>query len=187
MFIHINSWPGAGKKTIGERLARLMDARFLHNHLILDLVEACCNREEVPWQQCYDAVRSAAYQTLARRPRGERLVMTNAIADGETAVWAQIVQLAERRQDQFVPIVLEIGEEENRRRLCDPQRGGSKLKRVDVLDALRADHRLLVPDLPHTLVLEVSAMSAAEAAERIAIHARGIGAGGSGVQGTTPK
>ncbi|MFO1396514.1 MAG: hypothetical protein U1F48_05565 [Burkholderiales bacterium] len=105
--------------------------------------------------------------------------MTNAIADSEADVWAQIVELAHLRQDEFVPIVLEIDEKENRRRLCDPQRGGSKLTRVEVLDALRAEHRLLVPDLPHTLVLDVSVLSAEEAANRIASHVRHVGAGRS--------
>lgn len=44
MLIHINGWPGTGKRTIGERLARLLDARFLHNHLILDLIDTCSDR-----------------------------------------------------------------------------------------------------------------------------------------------
>lgn len=179
MLVHINSWPGAGKKTIGERLARRRGAQFLHNHLILDLVDACCDRGQSSWQQCYDHIRKATYDALAQHPKGVDLIMTNAIAEGESELWAQIVQLAERRGDMFVPIVLEISAEENRRRLCDPARSGSKLRRVEVLNALRAEHRLLVPDLPQTLVLEVSGLTAEEAEGRIDLHLSELAMAGS--------
>ena len=33
MIIHINGWPGVGKKTIGEALSRLLNARFTHTGL----------------------------------------------------------------------------------------------------------------------------------------------------------
>src|SRR6202011_2120341 len=34
MIVHLNGWPGAGKKTIGEALSMLLGARFIHNHLL---------------------------------------------------------------------------------------------------------------------------------------------------------
>lgn len=73
----------------------------------------------------------------------------------------------------FVPIVLEISAEENRCRLCDPTRPGSKLRRVEILIALRAEHPLLVPDVPQTLVLEVSGLTMGEAERRIDLHLSG--------------
>ena len=34
MIVHLNGWPGVGKKTIGFELAKNLRARFIHNHLL---------------------------------------------------------------------------------------------------------------------------------------------------------
>ena len=39
MIIHLNGWPGAGKKTIGEALS----ARFIPNHLLRDVALVCAD------------------------------------------------------------------------------------------------------------------------------------------------
>ena len=175
MLIHINSWPGAGKKTIGVLLASRLKARFVHNHHFLDLVEACCDRGDPQWQPLCDRVREAAYESLAHRPAGEPLVMTNAIAKDEVTLWAQICALARRRSDVLVPVVLTLDVDENRKRLLDPSRAGSKLKSVQVLDALRAKHELLVPlDIATTLVLDVGQLSPTIAADLIEAHLQRI-------------
>ncbi|MBC7514781.1 MAG: hypothetical protein H7234_10155 [Herminiimonas sp.] len=175
MFIHINSWPGAGKKTIGVLLASRLKARFVHNHHLLDLVDACCDRSDAQRQPLYDRVREATYECLAHRPVGEPLVMTNAIAKDEITSWAQICALARCRGDVFVPVVLTIDADENRIRLLDPHRTGSKLKSVQILDALRAKHELLVPlDIATTLVLDVSRLSPEVAADVIEAHLQRI-------------
>jgi broad-specificity NMP kinase len=175
MLIHINSWPGAGKKTIGELLASRLKARFLHNHHILDLVEACCDRSDARWQSLYDRIRDAAYDALACRPPGEPLVMTNAMAREEALLWAQICELAGRHGDVLIPVVLTLHADENRKRLLDPNRGGSKLKSAPILDSLRSKCELLVPaDIAATLVLDVSELSAEDAAARIEAHLQRI-------------
>ena len=175
MLIHINSWPGAGKKTIGELLASRLQARFVHNHHLLDLVEACCDRSDPQWQVLYDRVREAAYECLACRTADEPLVMTNAMAKDEVALWSQVCDLARRRSAVLVPIVLTLDPEENRKRLLDPRRGGAKLKSAQVLDSLRAKHELLVPtDIATTLVLDVSSLSPEVAADHIEAHLRRI-------------
>jgi len=171
MLIHINSWPGAGKKTIGKLLASRLKARFLHNHHILDLVDACCDRSDARWQSLYERVRGATYEALACRPPGEPLVMTNAMARAEVRVWAEICELAARHGDVLVPVVLTLDAEENRKRLMDPNRGGSKLKSTPILDSLRSQCELLVPaDIAASLVLDVSELSPEDAAARIEAH-----------------
>lgn len=174
MLIHINSWPGAGKKTIGQILAKAIGARFFHNHLLLDLVESCCERDDPGWQPLYDDVRSRAYETLAGKARGESLVLTNAMASGEMPLWSKISDLAARRGDDLVPVVLHISPPENRRRLEDPARIGAKLKSAAVLESLRASHALLVPVHPHLFEMDISDMSASDAALRISQHLDGL-------------
>ena len=71
MLIYINSWPSAGKKTIGALLAARLKARFDHNHHFLDFVEACCGRSDPQRQHLYGRVREAAYESLAHLPAGE--------------------------------------------------------------------------------------------------------------------
>jgi broad-specificity NMP kinase len=175
MLVHINSWPGAGKKTIGELLASRLNAKFIHNHHLLDLVEACCDRGDPEWQPLYDTIRKATYECLAHRPTGESLVMTNAVAKEETTVWPQICELATRRGDVLVPIVLTVNADENHKRLLDPGRTGSKLKSIQILDSLREKHELHIPlDIATTLVLDVSELSPEIAADHIEAHLQGI-------------
>lgn len=175
MLIHLNSWPGAGKKTIGELLAARLQARFLHNHHLLDLVEACCDRGDPQWQVLYDRVRDAAYESLAGRTGDKPLVMTNAMAKDETALWDRICELARRRNAVLVPIILTLDAEENRKRLLDPRRSGSKLKSPEILESLRAKHELLVPpDIATTLVLDVTTLSPEAAADHIEAYLRRI-------------
>lgn len=175
MLIHINSWPGAGKKTIGELLAARISARFLHNHHLLDLVAACCDRNDTQWQPLYDRVREAAYESLASRPTDELLVMTNAVAKEDVALWSQVCGLARRRGAVLIPVVLTLDVEENRKRLLDPRRSGTKLKCVQILDSLRTKHPLLIPyDIATTLVLDVSQLSPEAAADQIETHLRRV-------------
>jgi hypothetical protein len=96
--------------------------------------------------------------------------MTNAMAADEQPLWASVTRLAQLRDDDLVPIVLHISADENRRRLQDPGREGGKLKSVAILDSLRASHVLLVPEHPNTLEVDVSDLSAADAATHIARH-----------------
>jgi hypothetical protein len=160
--------------TIGECLARRIGARFVHNHQFLDLVEACCNRGDPRWQALCDDLRKRTYETLANQPLGESLVLTNAMAADEHSLWAKISDLAKARGDRLVPVVLHIGAEENRRRLQDPGRGGTKLKQIEVLDSLRSSAVLMVPDGPDTLEVNVTDLSAEEAAEHIRRHVDGL-------------
>ena len=44
--IHICSWPGAGKATIGRILARRLGGRLIDNHLALDPASALFDRSD---------------------------------------------------------------------------------------------------------------------------------------------
>ena len=90
MIIHINGWPGVGKYTIGKELAKKLDARFIHNHLLHDVAFACAGHGDDDRWPLYEKVRLAAYDVLARRPASETFVMTNALCygvDKEIEAW----------------------------------------------------------------------------------------------------
>jgi adenylylsulfate kinase-like enzyme len=61
MIIHLNGWPGAGKKTIGAVLAEMRAARFIHNHVLHDVAIVCAGLNSPARWTLYEQVRAAAY------------------------------------------------------------------------------------------------------------------------------
>src|SRR5690348_17148573 len=120
MIIHLNGWPGVGKQSIGRVVASQLNARFIHNHVLHDVAIACTGvRDPARWP-LYEQVRSAAYEALRQRPADEVFVMTNALctnSEREMQAWRHVVDLAMHRQVPLIPVVLEIEQHENERRL----------------------------------------------------------------------
>jgi len=110
MIIHLNGWPGVGKRTVAAVLAARLGARLIDNHLLHDVAIRCAGVDDPARWPLYETVRAAAYQVLADRPRAETIVMTNALCAGavrEREAWRQVVALAEARAAPLVPVVLE--------------------------------------------------------------------------------
>lgn len=173
MIIHLNGWPGAGKKTIGAELAKRLHARFIHNHLLHDVAIVCAGYDDPDRWKLYETVRSAAYNVLKTRPAKEVLVMTNALCRGSTreqAAWRHIVDLAMARHVPLVPVILELTPEENFRRLGSEDRQGKKLTDHKELASYFAEEILQKPDVPELLILDVTTLSPAEAAKSIIDH-----------------
>jgi hypothetical protein len=170
MIVHINGWPGAGKKTIGEALAKLLGARFIHNHLLHDVAIVCAGfRGDHRWQ-LYETVRSAAYDVLAQHPTSEIFVMTNALCNDtprEEVAWKHVVELAIARSVPLVPVVLELAAEENIRRVQSPERLGKKTTDGTYLRELIDRHSLQHPDVPELIVVDVTDHSPEQAARTI--------------------
>lgn len=173
MIVHINGWPGVGKKTIGQALSRLLNARFIHNHLLHDVAIVCAGFEsELRWD-LYETVRSAAYQALLHHPSSETFVMTNALCNGnnrEELAWKHVVELAIMRNVPLVPVVLEASPEENVRRLQSPDRAHNKMTDATQLRQWFEQHSLQRPDVSELIVLDVSFLSAEQAAEAIVVR-----------------
>src|SRR5579871_606495 len=136
MIVHLNGWPGAGKKTVGEVLARKLGARFVHNHMLHDVAIACAGFDSPDRWPLYEAIRSAAYAAMAKRPRPEAFVMTNGLcnnSDRERIAWRHVVDLAIARDVPLVPVVLEVSTEEISRRVESAERKGRKLSDATIL------------------------------------------------------
>jgi hypothetical protein len=176
MIIHLNGWPGAGKRTVGERLAERIGARFVHNHLLHDAARICVGRagRNVPeYWATYERVRSAAYEALAARPQDETFVMTNALCKDdprETEAWGHVVALAMRRSVALVPIVLDIGLEENCRRVQSADRLGRKLSDAEHIRELHSRFALQRPAVSELIAFDVTALDPEPAASML--HAR---------------
>lgn len=173
MIVHLNGWPGAGKKTIGGVLAGKIGARFVDNHLLHDVAIVCAGLDGPERWPLYEAVRSAAYAALTRRPAGEVFVLTNALCKHtphEVDAWRHVVELAIARNVPLVPVVLDLSVEENCRRLQSAGRDNRKMTDPALLRDFIAADEVQRPDVPELLVLDVSALSAEQAAERIRAH-----------------
>lgn len=159
--------------TICALLAGKLGARFVHNHLLHDVAIACAGLDGTERWQLYEAIRSAAYEALTRRPAGEVFVMTNALcrnAPRELEAWRHVVELAIARSVSLVPVVLELSIEENCRRLRSAEREGRKMTDPALLREFIAADNIQRPDVQELLVLDVSALSAEQAADRIREH-----------------
>lgn len=171
MIIHINGWPGVGKNTIGNIVARKVGGRFIHNHVLHDVAWACAGRGDEEYWPLYESVRSAAYKVLERKSENEIFVMTNALcktADREIVAWKHVVELAINRRVPLVPVVLNAPIDVLTKRITDPERLETKLKDADHLTQMLDKHDLLIPRSAETFQLETGNLSAEESASKIA-------------------
>jgi len=170
MIIHLNGWPGVGKMTIGQELANDLGARFIHNHTLHDVAFACAGYGDKDRWLLYDKVRQAAYQVLENRPTSETFVMTNALckeSEKEIEAWEHVVHLAVARNVVLIPVVLNASQEEISKRIASPNRLKTKLKEPAGLSSMMEEYTLQIPNVRETILLNVNALSAKQAAEDI--------------------
>lgn len=180
MIVHLNGWPGIGKFTVGRTLAERLGARLVHNHLLHDVAIVCAGLDDPARWPFYEEIRQAAYTALAHRPRTETFVMTNALCVGserEREAWDHVVDLAIARSVPLVPVVLEASFDENARRIQSDDRRGRKLVEPDILsDFMKAD-RIQKPEVSELLTLDVTRLSADQAADKICDHLSALASG----------
>ncbi|MBX3331179.1 MAG: hypothetical protein KF722_12300 [Nitrospira sp.] len=173
MIIHLNGWPGAGKKTIGQILAVKLNACFIHNHMLHGVAIMCAGVDSPDRWPLYETVRAAAYAALAKRPAAQAFVMTNALcknAPRERDAWQHVVNLAINRQVPLVPVILQLSPEENYRRVQSADRVGKKMTSAEELKGYFKVDAIQEPDVPETFAVDVTDLSADQAAEQIFSH-----------------
>jgi gluconate kinase len=173
MIVHLNGWPGVGKRTIGFELAKTLRARFIHNHLLHDVAIVCAGLNDPDRWALYEQVRTAAYASLKKRSLAEVFVMTNGLcknAPREIEAWNRVVDLAVSRNVPLVPVVLEAAPDEIIRRVQSPERSGKKMTDPVQLRSYFGEDTLQYPDVSELLVLDVTSLMPEEAAARIGDH-----------------
>lgn len=168
--LHINGWPGSGKRTIGGIVAEKIGGRLLDNHVMLNPAEALFERGDPLHASLRNAVREVTLDHAERLEPGVSIVLTDALSedDADTASFEHYRRLAENRSARLVSVVLDIAPEENARRLVSPGRNDAlKLTSTEVLEATRSRYRLLRPSGIEVIDLDVTELSAAEAAGEI--------------------
>lgn len=169
--IHINSYPGVGKLTIGRILADALHAKLLDNHSIYNVALALTAFKSDAFYQAVRDVRSVAYSLVRELPPETPVILTNAHAqdsDWGNACWDAAVDLARETDRAHLVVVLECTREENARRIqCKPRDALRKPRDPTMFRQGDIDRALIDRDADALLCLNVTDLSAAMAATHI--------------------
>lgn len=124
MLVHINSYPGVGKYTIGRALAERIGGKLLDNHTIYNVAFALTEFRTAEFYAMVRAVRDLAFQRVLELPSNQPVVLTNWYSQGSQwgeENWDEVIALARRRPSPLAVVVLACSPEENERRIqsCD--------------------------------------------------------------------
>ncbi|KAI9833610.1 MAG: hypothetical protein M1819_003563 [Sarea resinae] len=177
--IHINGYPGAGKRTIARILVGLLDAfeaRLVHNHLLIDPAGAVLPRTSSDYQALRRKIREAVFDTLVQSADTMRsmYVFTDYQSSDAlgTSVVAEYESTALRRGCDFIPVIVQCSTPENLRRYVSEERTLlGKVTDVALLSHFRDNaevHRF--SNHPLQLELDVTNLEPAIAARLIYEH-----------------
>ena len=184
--VYLIGFAGTGKHTIALEICRLTGARLVDNHLINNPVFSLIQADgktrlpETVWEKTW-AIRHVVLDVIREiSPASFSFVFTNELIDGSSddrKLFAEVEDLAEARRAQFVPVRLLCEEEELCRRVRSPGRA-ARFKETDSENAREKirNSKVLTVGHPDALDLDVTALSASEAAQAILAHARSLSA-----------
>ncbi|UXN58738.1 hypothetical protein [Phyllobacterium zundukense] len=82
MLVHINSYPGVGKLTIGRALADKIGGKLLDNHSIYNIAFALTEFRSPNFYDTVRATRDLAYQRVLTLPTTMPVILTNWYSKG---------------------------------------------------------------------------------------------------------
>jgi hypothetical protein len=162
-----------GKLTTARELCRLIGARLLDNHTLLNVGSAVAEEGSPEFYALVRAVRSVTFDAILKMPPGVPFVFTNVVARGGTSGfleenWQAVVELAQARRSQLFSVTLHCSRAENARRIAIADRAQlGKLQNPALLDRL-AEERVLFDDgATFRTTIDNTELSAADTAARI--------------------
>ena len=96
MIVHINSYPGVGKLTIGRALADLIGGKLLDNHSVFNVAFALTEFRSPAFYDTVRAVREIAYRRILELPRAVPVV-----ADGKLTGLVSIGDVVKHRVEEI--------------------------------------------------------------------------------------
>jgi len=176
MLIHINSYPGVGKLTIALELQKRIGGKVLDNHSVYNVALVLCELKSPDYYETVRAVRDIAYKRIAALPTDIPVILTNAHAESSKwgrESWEALCDLAHARGSSLVSVVLTCDPDENARRIqSDDRRLARKPTAPDLFPGNRNGLPRLDEDCTASFGLDVTDLSAAEAASSIAAWLR---------------
>ncbi|MET3926496.1 chloramphenicol phosphotransferase [Devosia sp. 2618] len=172
---------GVGKLTIAKQLCATSGARLFDNHLVNNVIFSLIREDgsaPIP-DRAWDlimTVRDQAITAIAEIARPDAsFVLTNALMEDDPLdhkVYAQIADMAARRNGVFVPVILSASDAAHAERIPSEDRE-QRLKMTDVTGAahVRQTRPLLAIDHPNLLQLDTTHLPPDQAARTIIEHA----------------
>ena len=168
--IFLHGLPGVGKLTVARELAALTGFRLFHNHLAVDLVMSVFEFGSQPFVELREMIWLAVF-SRAVEARLAGLIFTFAYDRTVRRGFIEKVRsTVESDGGEVLFVELKCSPEELERRLAHPSRSGfGKLNSVELFRELSAAGAFVDPGIPaERLVLDITAVSASEAARLIA-------------------
>lgn len=167
--IFLHGPPASGKYTIARALHASHGVLNFHNHLTIDVAKALFDFGTDPFWELTHRLRRTALAARAEHGVAD-VVFTNCYSSPhDDSTVRALEEEVTSRGGHFVPVFLECGLEELRRRVTDPGREDMrKLHTVEGLDEFMDAWNLVALDRPNTIVVETEGRSAAECADEIA-------------------
>jgi hypothetical protein len=171
--IYLIGRPGTGKYTIAKEIAKagyVICDNQLVNHPIFELLgyDGFTTIPEFAWD-AIGKIRTNIFEFLSQEP-DNNYVLTNVLLEdeGDHMLFKQVEQMALKRDSVFFPVKLLISKEENAKRIQNKERL-ERFKSIDIEDAYHGGGLINI-DHYNLLELEVTNLTAQEAAERILKH-----------------
>ncbi|MEE2944939.1 MAG: AAA family ATPase [Pseudomonadota bacterium] len=169
--IHINSYPGVGKLTIGRILAAELGAKLIDNHSIYNVAFALTEFKSDAFYQAVRDVRSVAYGLAANLPSDIPVILTNAHAQDSkwgNDCWDHAIELARKMHREHWVVALECTREENARRIQSVDRDAKRKPRdPEMFRQGETDRPLIDRGADRLLRLDVTNITADAAATSI--------------------
>lgn len=176
--IHINSYPGVGKLTIGRKVASELQAKLLDNHSIYNVAFALTEFKSNAFYDAVREVRSTAYRLVMGLSPDVPVILTNAHAEDSNwgnECWDKAIELAQKTGRQHVVILLDCARDENRKRIQSVDRDAMRKPRDPMMFRQgKLDRKLIDRGADKLLRLEVTDMSAKDAAASIVAWLRNL-------------
>jgi hypothetical protein len=170
MIVELNGLAGVGKLTIGRILAPSLGGRLIDNHTIYNPAFATTEFRSDRFYETVRAVRQVTFEQATFLGSETAIVLT--IAPGRNPTWGRewqiaIRDLADRRRCRLYGVHLFCAPEEGARRIVSPDR--ALLNKLRDPEAVRdgADRLVQLDHCDHVLNLDVTSLSASDAAEQI--------------------
>jgi ribosome-binding ATPase YchF (GTP1/OBG family) len=175
--IYLIGKPGVGKYTIAQELAKsgyiICDNQLANNPIFTLLnYDGFSKIPEYAWDKIAK-IRTIIFDFIEQES-GKNYVLTNVLNDdeGDRKLYHQVEKMADKRGSLFIPVKLSISEQEHLKRITQPTRR-ERWKSIDPQD-IYEPAKLLDITHAHLLELDVSNLSAADAAAIILRHVKMI-------------
>lgn len=172
--IYLMGFPGVGKLTIAREITSLIDARLVDNHLINNPVFSLVRQDGIKplptesWAYT-SKIRDIVFDVILQlAPIESNFVLTNALIDKDLEddlIYKKVLNLAVQKGSVFLPVRLICHEDELVKRVASEARHKNhKTVSIERAKKLSRENDVYRPDHPNMITLDVTKLSARDAA-----------------------